>query len=121
MSTPKLELCYPVLTPTKFRGVIVKPPAFIQMSAAEAKPYQDAGIVGGEDQACLPPEGDNEHPSESGKDESTDRAKEGALDPAASQTPPAGVSGDGEPQAPRAPAKAAATKKATPARKKAGK
>lgn len=113
MSTTKPQLCYPVLTPFKLRGVVVKPPAFIQLETDEAREYQAAGVLGGEDVASLPPQGGEEHPSKSGKDESSDRAKDGALDPAASQTAPAGVSGDGAKASTktRAPAKAAAPRK----------
>lgn len=62
MTDPKTDLCYPVLTPFKFGRVIVKPPAFIQMSAEEAREYQAAGVLGGEKDAALSPdpEGDDE-------------------------------------------------------------
>lgn len=56
MSKPATDLCYPVLTPFKFRGVVIKPPVFVQMSADEAQAYQAAGVLGGEDVAALPPE-----------------------------------------------------------------
>lgn len=59
MPEQNADLCYPVLTPFKFRRVVVKPPAFVQMSAAEARPYQAAGVLGNEDSAALPPEGDD--------------------------------------------------------------
>lgn len=49
-------LCYPIREPFKFRGAPVKPPAFVQMGRDEAKPYIDAGVIGGEDEACLPPD-----------------------------------------------------------------
>ncbi|MFA5589801.1 MAG: hypothetical protein WDA70_03660 [Lysobacteraceae bacterium] len=117
MSKTSTQLCYPVLMPFKFRGVIAKPPAFVQLAADQARQYQDAGVLGGEDVACLPPDGGDSHPSESGKDESSDRATDGALDPAASQTAPAGVSGDGA----KAPAKTRAPAKAAAPRKKAAK
>ncbi len=113
MSNPSPNLCYPVLTPFKLCGVIVKPPAFIQMDAEEAREYQDAGVLGGEDVAgLLPEDGDNEHPGQSGKDES-DTSTDGAPDPAASQTAPAGASGDGAKASTktRASAKAAAPRK----------
>lgn len=37
---------YEVLEPFKFQGVPVKPPSFIEMTAAEALPYQEAGVLG---------------------------------------------------------------------------
>ena len=120
MSDSQTNLCYPVLAPFKFQGFIAKPPAFIQMDADEARQYQEAGVLGDEEMACLAPESEDEgngHLGESGKDESSDRATDGALDPAASQTAPAGVSGDGKPAKaaqPRAPAKAAAPRKKEP-------
>lgn len=43
---PSTELCYPVLTPFKFEGVIVKPPAFIQLSEEEAAPYIADEVLG---------------------------------------------------------------------------
>lgn len=39
---------YEVLEPFKFRGARVKPPVLIEMTAAEAEPYQDAGVIGTE-------------------------------------------------------------------------
>lgn len=39
---------YEVLTPFKFRGLIVKPPEWIELGANEAKPYQAAGVLGTE-------------------------------------------------------------------------
>lgn len=116
MSKTSSQLCYPVLMPFKFQGAVVKPPVFVQLAADQARQYQDAGVLGGEDVACLPPDGSGSHPSESGKDESSDRATDGALDPAASQTAPAGVSGDGAkaPTKTRAPAKTAAPRKKEP-------
>lgn len=66
MTNPSNDLCYPVLTPFKFRGVVVKPPAFIQLGADEASEYQEAGVLGGHDVAVLTPEpesnGHNETP-----------------------------------------------------------
>ena len=120
MSDSQTNLCYPVLAPFKFQGFIAKPPAFIQMDADEARQYQEAGVLGDEEMACLAPESEDEgngHLGESGKDESSDRATDGALDPAAGQSAPASVSGDGEPAKaaqPRAPAKAAAPRKKEP-------
>ena len=40
------DLFYPVLTPTKHEGKIVKPPAFLQMSADDAAPYLAAQVMG---------------------------------------------------------------------------
>lgn len=39
---------YEVLTPFKFRSLIVKPPEWIELGANEAKPYQAAGVLGTE-------------------------------------------------------------------------
>lgn len=117
MSDSKPDLFYQALTPFKFQGCVIKPPAFVQMSAEEARPYQAAGVVSDEGEEYELPAGGNEHPSESGTDESSDRATDGALDPAASQTAPAGVSGDGA----KAPAKTRAPAKAAAPRKKAAK
>lgn len=60
MSNTQPDLCYPVLTPFKFRGFVAKPPAFIQMSATEAREYQEAGVLGGDDMAALPPESETD-------------------------------------------------------------
>lgn len=54
---------FEVLTPFKFRGVIVKPPEWIELGADEAKPYQAAGVLGTEP-GEVPTDDD-----ESGKDE----------------------------------------------------
>ena len=51
--TTGTDLCYPVLTPIKFKGNIVKPPAFVQMSADEAAPYLAEQLIG-VDAALLP-------------------------------------------------------------------
>lgn len=53
---PEGGWCYPVLTPTKFRGVLVKPPALIQLTAQEAAPYLAANLVG--DDVTFPPTAD---------------------------------------------------------------
>jgi hypothetical protein len=53
--TEPTDLCYPVREPFKFRRVVVKPPAFVQMGRDEAKPYIAVGVIGGEDEACLVP------------------------------------------------------------------
>jgi hypothetical protein len=37
-----------VLSPFKFRGAVVKPPAWIELTAEEAAPYQAAGVLGTE-------------------------------------------------------------------------
>lgn len=39
---------YQVLTPFKFRGHVVKPPTFLELTAEQAKPYQDAKVLGTE-------------------------------------------------------------------------
>lgn len=114
MSDSKPDLFYQTLTPFKFRGCVIKPPAFVQMSAEEARPYQAAGVVSDEGAEYELPAGDDEHPSESGKDESSDRPTDGAPDPAAGQPETASAPGDGEPPQPtkpRAPAKAATPRK----------
>ncbi|MDN5925041.1 MAG: hypothetical protein L0H70_08590 [Xanthomonadales bacterium] len=54
MTKPDANLCYPVLTPFKYGGFVVKPPSFIQMGEDEAREYQDAGVLGGGDGALLP-------------------------------------------------------------------
>ncbi len=58
--TEPTELCYPVLTPFKFGGVIVKPPAFVQMRRDAANAYIDAGVISNEDKAALVPDSDAE-------------------------------------------------------------
>lgn len=45
---PGESAIYEVLTPFKFRGLIVKPPEWIELGATEAKPYQAAGVLGTE-------------------------------------------------------------------------
>lgn len=45
---PGESAIYEVLTPFKFRGLIVKPPEWIELGANEAKPYQAAGVLGTE-------------------------------------------------------------------------
>ena len=52
MSKEITDLCYPILTPFKFQGVVVKPPAFIQLSDEEAEPLIADGVIGGD--AALP-------------------------------------------------------------------
>lgn len=39
---------FEVLTPFKFRGARVIPPAWLELTDDEAKPYQDAGVLGTE-------------------------------------------------------------------------
>ncbi|ASK91055.1 hypothetical protein Xtri_02810 [Xanthomonas campestris pv. trichodesmae] len=46
--TPEARWFYEVLTPFKFRGVIAKPPAWIELSDDEAEPYQLADVLGTE-------------------------------------------------------------------------
>lgn len=41
-----VSACFEVLSPFKHNGVIVKPPAWIEMSWEEAQDYQDAGVLG---------------------------------------------------------------------------
>ena len=43
-----LSACFEVLSPFKYDGVVVKPPAWIEMSWEEAQDYQDAGVLGDE-------------------------------------------------------------------------
>ncbi|MBH1447192.1 hypothetical protein I5U30_03745 [Stenotrophomonas maltophilia] len=43
-----LSACFEVLSPFKHNGVVVKPPAWIQMTWEEAQDYQDAGVLGDE-------------------------------------------------------------------------
>ncbi|HGM5880638.1 hypothetical protein [Stenotrophomonas forensis] len=43
-----LSACFEVLSPFKHEGVVVKPPAWIEMGWEEAKAYQDAGVLGDE-------------------------------------------------------------------------
>lgn len=50
---PKGGWCYPVLTPTKLRGVTIKE-GHIQLTAEEAAPYLAAGVIS--DDVCFPPE-----------------------------------------------------------------
>lgn len=54
MTEPATDLCYPILTPFKFEDVIVKPPAFIQLSDEEAAPLIAAGVIS--DDAALSPD-----------------------------------------------------------------
>lgn len=49
---------FEILTPTVIRNTTVKPPGWIEMTDAEAKPYQDAGVLGTE--RCVPPSQDAE-------------------------------------------------------------
>lgn len=39
---------FAVLAPFKFRDAVVKPPAWIELTAAEAREYQDAEVLGTE-------------------------------------------------------------------------
>ena len=41
-----------VLTPFKFRGLVVKPPQWLHLPVEEAQPYQDAGVLGTEPNAA---------------------------------------------------------------------
>ncbi len=40
--------CFEVLSPFKYDGVVVKPPAWIEMTWDEAEDYQEAGVLGDE-------------------------------------------------------------------------
>ncbi|HHA2680141.1 hypothetical protein [Stenotrophomonas maltophilia] len=40
--------CFEVLSPFKHNGVVVKPPAWIEMTWDDAEDYQDAGVLGDE-------------------------------------------------------------------------
>lgn len=51
---PSPEYLYPVLSPIKFRGTVVKPPSFVQLNEAEAAPLIADKLVGAE--ASLLPE-----------------------------------------------------------------
>lgn len=51
-----------VLTPFKYGRVIVKPPAWIEMTTAEARHYQEAGVLGTE--PAFPPDADEEEEQE---------------------------------------------------------
>lgn len=42
------RVCFEVLTPFKFRGSVLKPPAWIEMSEDDAAIYQAAGVLGTE-------------------------------------------------------------------------
>jgi len=92
MTEPTTDLCYPVLTPFKFHGVIVKPPAYVQMSADEAPLYQAAGVIGGEDTAALPPEPetDDETDPATGDGTTTEAEAPASAKPAAKTTKAAG-------------------------------
>lgn len=48
MSDSKTKNYYPVLTPFKIDGAIVKPPSVITLSEDEAREYQNAGVLGDE-------------------------------------------------------------------------
>lgn len=39
------DLCYLVLTPIKFQGMVIKPPRFMQLTAEEAEPMIAAGLI----------------------------------------------------------------------------
>lgn len=110
MTDPKTDLCYPVLTPFKFGRVIVKPPALIQMSAEEARAYQAAGVLGGEEDASLPPDPERDDEPEQPVPVDVAPAAAEAEAPTATSTAPAEAA---------ASKPAAATKKA--AKKKAAK
>lgn len=43
-----LPMCFEVLSPFKHNDVVVKPPAWIEMTWEEAQAYQDAGVLGDE-------------------------------------------------------------------------
>ncbi|EKZ1927419.1 hypothetical protein U8Z98_003817 [Stenotrophomonas maltophilia] len=43
-----LSACFEVLSPFKHNDVVVKPPAWIEMTWEEAQAYQDAGVLGDE-------------------------------------------------------------------------
>ena len=46
IDTRDTDKWYPVLTPVKHKGAIVKPPAHIKLSADEAEPHFSAGTIG---------------------------------------------------------------------------
>lgn len=75
---------YEVLTPFKFRGAPVKPPAWIELTAEEAAPYQAAGVLGTEPgEVPEHSEGESSTDAGSGKDAAGDAA---AADAAATGT-----------------------------------
>lgn len=52
----QIDYCYEVLTTIKFRGQVIKPPAHIQLSDAEAAPLIAKGYIGADQ--VLPPSGE---------------------------------------------------------------
>lgn len=40
------DLCYPVLTPIKLTGPVIKPPCLVQLSAEDAAPLIAQGLIG---------------------------------------------------------------------------
>lgn len=73
-ATPAITAMYEVLTPFKFRGARVIPPTWLELTDDEAKPYQDAGVLGTEP-GEVPTDTDDD--ASSTKDDSG--AKEGAT------------------------------------------
>jgi hypothetical protein len=76
--TEPFALCFPVLTPFKFRGVIVKPPAFVQMERDEARPYFYAGVIGTEQDSALVPDAEAEAEAQRLADEQADAERKAA-------------------------------------------
>lgn len=71
---------FEVLTPFKFQGAVVKPPAWIETTAAEAEEYQDAGVLGTEPGQVPAAEEADEVTDDSGDNGG---ANDGAAPPAA--------------------------------------
>ena len=84
--TEPFALCFPVLTPFKFRGVIAKPPAFVQMERDEARPYLYAGLIGAEEDSALVPDAESETEAQRLADEQAD-AERKAAEAAEAQRP----------------------------------
>lgn len=121
MPASKVELCYAVLTPFKFRRAHVKPPAFVQMSAEEARIYQAAGVLGGEESAALPPEGDDNDGTDSETVDTVVDQVVGTVIPAAPAATSEAASTTPAAPAPAARPAPAAAKKKAPATKAAKK
>lgn len=100
---------YPVLTPIKRAGKLIKPPALIELSAEEAAPLQAGRLIGG--QAAQVPEDDTTTDSQAGAAGNTPAPNAGSTTQAAGGERPAGA----------APAKKAATARKAPAKKTAAK
>lgn len=65
---------YEVLTPFKFRGVILKPPTWIELTEREALPYQEDGVLGTEPADVPDPNSDVASTSDSSGENPADAA-----------------------------------------------